>query len=176
VSRLLGLVITISLANISCWPVIANLAEGKTVPKDLDRYVPHDSRILVFPLWVDGEVYDFRDPYIITASAIGTPEARVLRRMGFYIDMYACGGPSKFVWGYLLMPDRGSVVWSDPIGVRRSDDRNAFVGELKTMMSAGGVGPRIRGLIQYGDVRMKVHINEDEGEAALAFLDAMSAP
>jgi len=176
VRKALILVAFTSLTSIACFPVISNLSKGSTVPKDLQVNVSRDSHLLVLPLWTDSDGFEFRDPYIIRASAIGTPEADVPRRMGFYIDSFACGGPSKFVMGYLLVPDTGSVVWSDIMGVRTSDDRSVIVGELKQMIASGNVGPRIRELAQYGDMKLTMHTKQENRVAALAFLEAMSSP
>lgn len=170
---LVVLTVVIGITAAACWPVIGNLSKGRTVPEAIERYVPKESRILVLPLWSDGDISNFRDPYIIPASAIGTPEAEVPRRMGFYIDMYACGGPWKYVTGYLVVLESGSVIWSDFRGETTSNDVGTFKSELKLMLENGEVGPRLRELMQYRTGKLGMHASDKERAAALSFVQAI---
>ena len=172
-----ALMIVFAVMSTSCFPVIANLSKGSTVPGTVATYFPSQSRLLVVPLWSEYPMWTFRDPYIIPASAIGTPDADVPRRTGFYIDTFACGGPWKYVIGYLIVPEDGSVIWSDLRRGTPSDDRVALSNEgvalrseLKLMFMEGEVGPRLRELMQYGTLKLEVHVNAKERAAALSFL------
>ena len=155
----------------ACVPRIANLSKGDSVPEVVALHTPAESGILVLPLWSEGQGYRFRDPYIVPASSIGTPDADVPRRMGFYFDWFVCGGPNKYVVGYLVVTESGRFIWSRYGGDRISEFSSVLGRELAELLSGHAVGPALQELMQYGDVRVGVHASQEERTAALGFLE-----
>jgi hypothetical protein len=82
-----------------------------------------------------------------------------------------CGGPRKFVDGYLVVLESGTVIWSDVRGERVSRGGSALTTELKALVSGGEVGDTLRELMQYGTIEIGIHADEDERAAALRFLE-----
>jgi hypothetical protein len=85
--------------------------------------------------------------------------------------MYACGGPSKYVIGYLIVLEDGSVIWSDVRDTSISKKNGAFTTELISMVSTGEVGPRLRELMQLGMLEIGMRALDEERAAALLFLE-----
>ena len=163
--------LAVSLVSTSCIPKIANLSTGDTVPEAVASHVATDSSLLVLPLWLDTKQYNFRDPYVIAASAIGTPEANVPRRTGFYFDAFVCGGPPKFVVGYLVVAEDGTFVWSDFSGERTSHDSAILKEELTALVSGQETGPHLRDLMEYGTSELGFHADEADRRATAQFLE-----
>lgn len=159
------------LACCSCAPTIANLSKGYTVPKAIASHVPAEGEVLVLPLWSDSTAYNFHNPYIIPVSGIGTSTADVPKRMGFYIDMYACGGPSKYVVGFLVVLQDGMSIWTDAHGQTVSESNKSLKQELIALVSESVVGPGLRELMQYGNAEMGLTAEDEERLSAIQFLE-----
>ena len=155
----------------SCLPTIANLSKGYSVPKAIASHAPVEEEILVLPLWWDSKTDNFHNPYIIPVSAIGTSTADVPKRTGFYIDTYACGEPSKYVVGFLVVLQAGTVVWSDVRGETIFESNGPLKQELTALVSASVVGPGLRKLMQYGTIEIGLIAEDEERALAIRFLE-----
>jgi len=166
-----ALVLGLGVVSVSCVPVVANLAKGEIVPQSIAPHTGLEGTLLVLPLWTDMHEFTFRDPYVISASAVGTPSAGVPRRMGFYFEsLVACGGPSNLVIGYLVVTDTGRIVWSDMRGERVSSDVSRLKAELEVLLGGAQAGPGILGLAQMGDAPIGFHASQERRARATEFL------
>src|SRR4029434_10808523 len=141
------MVLALLLGTMSCFPVIANLSKGDTVPDAVAERVPSNSKLLVLPLWYGSKSSYFHSPYVIAASAIGTVEANVPRRVGMYLDTFVCGGPTTWVDGYLIITDSGSAIWNSKYGENETHDILAVKRELLDLVEGHEAGPVLRKLI-----------------------------
>ena len=162
--------VVLGLLGNACVPMIANFSKGQSVPTAVAAYAPMDSHLLVLPMWLDTRMYHFHSLYVIPASAIGTPQAAVPRRMGLYLDSFVCGGPTTFVVGYLVVLDTGTVIWSDVRGDRSSSDKQTLKPELKALVTSGQLGPALRELIQYNS-EVAFDVPAEDRSVAMLLLD-----
>ena len=165
-----AIALAVGLVSTSCIPTIANLSKGETVPEAVATYVTTDSEILVLPLWSDKRRWNFRDPYLIPASVIGTTEANVPRRIGFYLDDFVCGGPSKFVVGYLVLTETGRFIWSNGHNEKQSDTA-ALRAELYTLVSGEDIGPHLQDLMGFGSGDVGFRADRNDRLAVVRFLE-----
>ena len=73
----------LAMAHVCCIPSVMNLSKGETLPSVLSMRFSENSQLLVLPLWADARSYNFRRPYVVSVSAIGTSVATVPPRWGF---------------------------------------------------------------------------------------------
>ena len=64
-----------TVACSSCVPWLVNVAARETVPTVVGAELASDDQLVVLPLWSDSESCNFRSPFVISASDIGTSEA-----------------------------------------------------------------------------------------------------
>ena len=165
--------LVLCIASTACIPTIAKFSAGATVPSVVASHAPTQSQILVLPLWHDTGMYHFHSPYVIPASAIGTPDAAVPKRIGMYLDSLVCGGPNTYVLGYLVAVDTGTVIWSDALADRVATDRHTLKAELRTLILRGKLGPALRNLIQYELIPISFDVSDHDRTIAMSFVEGI---
>jgi hypothetical protein len=162
---------------VSCFPVITNLSKGESVPETVATHVPEESELLVLPLWTGPESLIFRDPYLVPASALGTSEANVPKRIALYLETWPCGGPDQFVLGYLVVTSTGTFVWSsDKLYQEAAADDSVLRLELSELIAGHEAGPHLREFIRFQTDTIEFAAPDQSRLVAQRFLNRLPEP